>query len=266
MVATPASAQLGMMREHARQMDSGKLALGADLNSFFGHAQGAGYTFLQPTVLAAVRIQELVIEGAFPFAYFHENNDPGGDRDQFALGNLWFALGYLPDCSCGLSRLSLGVGAPTATDKNSGALTALSLARGATGDWDGYLWVPRLLPLVLGASTLKDFAHARLSWDGDLVVGLPGGDRDSEFGLQNAVEAALRFRWHTSLGARLSAAYYPTFDGDQFQSAAGLFLRHANPRGSSFGARFAVNLDGPHGPGFSREGMWGLGLFFARSL
>ena len=252
------------MREHVREMDSDRLALSADLNTFFGNTRGAGYTFVQPSVLAALRVREAVVEAALPFGYFHENNDPGSDRDQLSLGNPWAALLYLPDCECGLSRLSVGIAAPVASNRGLHDRLALALARGAVGDWDGYLWLADTLPLVLGASTRKDIRWLRLIWDADVIVGLPGGGRDPEFGAQMAGEADLLFGWRTTLSARISGTYYPTFSGDVFQSALSTYFRYTS-RNDSVAVRFVMNLDGPAGFSFP-SGMWGLGLSYARSF
>jgi hypothetical protein len=259
-----ARAQLLPMREHLRQMDSGRLALSADLNSYFGYTRGAGYSLVQPSVLAGVRFREVVIEGAFPFAYYHENNDPGSDHDQVSLGNPWAALLYLPDCDCGLSRLSAGVAAPVASGADAHERMALALARGAVGDWDGYLWLADALPLVLGASTRLDLGRVRLIWDADTIVGLPGNGRDAEFGAQMAGQADVMFGWQTTLVGRISGVYYPTFSGDVFQSALTFYLRYSR-MSDSYAVRFVMNLDGPAGFAFP-DGIWGLGLSYARSL
>jgi len=254
-----------LFREHERQMDSGRIALGFDLNTFFGNTHDAGYSFLQPTVMASFRFRELVIESALPFAYFHENNDPGEDHNQVSLGNPWFALAYLPDCECGLSRLSLGVAAPVAADGSPREAMALWLARGANGDWDGYLWRSDLLPLVLGASTLKELGRFQLVWDADLIAGMPGNGRTAEFGAQMAGEADVMFGWQTMFGLRISGATYPTMAGDKFQSALTTYLRYMRTS-DSFALRFVLNLDPPAGFSFSSDGVWGAGLLYARSL
>ena len=72
-----------------------------------------------------------------PFGYYHQNNAPGADHDQFGLGNPWFALLYLPDCECGLSRLSVGMGAPVARGGSDLERSMVALGRGVAGDWDG---------------------------------------------------------------------------------------------------------------------------------
>jgi hypothetical protein len=259
-----AHAQLLPMREHLRQMDSGRLALSADLNTFFGYTRDAGYSLVQPSVLAGVRFREVVLEGAFPFAYYHENNDPGADHDQVAMGNPWAALLYLPDCDCGLARLSAGMAAPVASGASEHERIASSLARGAVGDWDGYLWLADALPLVLGASTRFDLGRLRLIWDADAIIGLPGNGRDPEFGAQMAGQADLMFGWQTTLVGRISGVYYPTFSGDVFQSALTFYLRYSRMN-DSYAVRFSMNLDGPAGFSFP-EGIWGLGLSYARSL
>jgi hypothetical protein len=260
-----ARAQLLPLREHVREMDSGRLALSADLNTYFGNTRGAGYSFVQPSVLGAFRFREAVIEAAVPFGYYHENNQPGADHDELSMGNPWFALLYLPDCECGLSRLSIGMGVPVATGDNPHQRLLSKLARGAVGDWDGYLWVADMLPLVVGASTRKQLGgHFRLVWDTDLIVGLPGGGRDPEFGAQMAGEADVLFGWQTSLVGRISGVYYPTFGGDPFQSALTFYFRYSRTN-DSFALRFVMNLDGPAGFSFP-DGVWGLGLSYARSL
>ncbi len=258
------SAQLVTARESERTLDSGKVALTADLNTFVGRADQARYVFLQPTALAALRIREAVLEAALPFAYFHEHGGPD-DHHRVALGNPWFGLAYLPDCMCGLSRVSLGMAYDAARSDSPLARQALSLARGAMGDWDGYLWIDHMLPLVAGASTRMDLGLVRLSWDGDLIFGLPAGSREFQFGTQHAGELALVFNWHLQLGGRISGVYYPTLAGDNFQSALAFYLRYVILR-DAVGARFLMNLDGPHGFAFTREGMWGLGIFYSSEL
>ncbi|MET0340150.1 MAG: hypothetical protein ABW252_04080 [Polyangiales bacterium] len=264
-----ASAQSALTpwREHVReQIDSERAGLGLDLNTFFGKAQGAGNTFFQPTVTAGARYREGVLEAALPFAYAHENHDPGDDGDRVALGNPWLALAYLPACECGLSRLSLGIAIDAASSRTALVRRVNALARGATGDWDGYLWIDRMLPLVLGASTRADIAkHVRLNWDGDVIFGLPAGTREFEIGTQHAVELAYVPTWHWQVSLRASAVWYPTFEGDRFQSSLGSVLRYVFVK-DAIGARFVMNLDPPHGFAFTKDGMWGLGFFYQRSL
>lgn len=261
----PARAQLSNAREYERMLDSGRVAVTSDVNMFFGPALEAGYSFVQPTLVAAARYQEVVFEAALPFAYLHEDNDPGKDRDRFLLGNPWFALAYLPDCTCGLSRASLGLAVDTAQSDSPLEQRALRLARGAMGDWDGYLWIDHMLPLVAGVSTRLDLAPVRLSWDGDVVFGLPAGKREFEFGTQHAGELTLVASWHLQFAGRVWATYYPTLPGDKFQSALGFYVRYTFVS-DTIGARFVLNLDGPAGWAFSREGMWGAGLFYSTAI
>ena len=263
--AAPARAQLTTAREYERMLDSGRVAVTSDVNTFFGRALESGYTFLQPTAVLAARYQEVVLEAALPFSYFHENNSPGRDRDKFSLGNPWLALAYLPDCTCGLSRLSAGMAIDASQSDSQLDRRALRLARGAMGDWDGYLWMDHMLPLVVGASTRADLDMVRLSWDGDLVFGLPVGAREFEFGTQHAGELALIFNWHLQLAGRISATYYPTLPGDNFQSALTFYFRYTFVQ-DSIGARFVLNLDRPAGWSFTREGMWGLGVFYSTAI
>jgi len=262
---SPVSAQYVTMREYERMLDHGKGALTADINSYFGRIDDARYSFLQPTLMAAARWREAVFEGALPFAYFHENNKVGKDNDRVVIGNPWFALAYLPDCSCGLSRLSLGMAIDAAQSDTPLERRALQLARGAMGDWDGYLWIDHMLPLVAGASTRMDFGMIRLSWDGDLIFGLPARTREFNFGTQHAGELAVLFNWHVQLAGRFSAAYYPTFEGDNLQTSLSVYLRYVVVT-DSVGARFVINTDRPHGFSFNEDGIWGLGLFYSTHL
>lgn len=261
----PANAQYVTMREYERMLDHGKGALTADLNTFFGSVGGARYSFFQPTVMAAARYREAVFEAALPFAYFHENSPVLKDQDRVVLGNPWLALAYLPDCSCGLSRLSLGMAFDASQSDSPLERRALSLARGAMGDWDGYLWIDRMLPIVAGASTRMDLGMVRLSWDGDLVFGLPARSREFQFGTQHAGELALLFNWHVQIAGRFSAAYYPTMPGDNLQTALSFYFRYVVVT-DSFGARFVINMDPPGGFSFNSEGVWGLGLFYSTHL
>jgi hypothetical protein len=263
--ASSAQAQLTTLREHARQMDTARVGISSDLNTFFGNVESAGYAFFQPSVGASFRLYEVVFEAALPFAYFHENNDPGADHNQFAVGHPWFGLSFLPDTVCGLSRLSLGIAPEIMHASNPRVARARALSRAANGDWDGYLWREDTLPLVLGVATRKERGMWRIGWDADLMWGLPGGAREHEFGAQTAGEFALLFGWNTALGTRVSAAYYPTFDGDPFQSALTFYLRYARTQ-DAFGARFVMNLDGPAGFSFANDGAWGASLFYSRSL
>jgi hypothetical protein len=261
--ASRGGAQLATLREHTRQMDSGNFALSLDVSSFFGSLEGARHSFVQPTALASLRAGEAVFEAAVPFAYLHQRPADGPRQNRFSSGNPWFAIAYLPDTSCGLARLSLGVAAPVASGSTPLRRRALELARAVQGGWDSYLFMERMLPLVFGAGTLKDISVLRLAWDADLIVGLPGGRRDVEFGAQTAGELALRLVWHTSAAARATVAYHPTLGGDELQTALAFVLRHARPQGDSFGARFVLNLDRFS---FARDGVWGAGVFYATSL
>lgn len=263
--ARPAQAQLTLLREHTREMDSGRLGVGLDAQLFFGYRKGAGYSLVQPTALASFRFREVTFEAAVPFGYFHENNDPGRDRDRFALGNPWFDIAYLPDCECGLSRLSLGLGVPVARGDRDVDRVMSQLGRGVAGDWDGYLWLPEFWPLVAGASTRKEIRWLRLVWDADVILGLPGGGRQTEFGAQMAGEMDFLFGWQTTLGFRAWGVIYPTLPGDMFQSAMMAFLRYTRPS-DSFALRFTLNFDPPAGFSFSPNGMWGAGLTYMRSF
>jgi hypothetical protein len=265
----PADAQYVTMREYERMLDHGRGALTTDVNSFFGRvregSREARSSFLQPTVMAAARYREAVFEAALPFAYVHENNPKADNKDLVVVGNPWFALAYLPDCTCGLSRLSLGMAIDASQSDSPLERRALSLARGAMGNWDGYLWIDHMLPLVAGASTRLDLGMVRLSWDGDLIFGLPARTRDFQFGTQHAGELAVVFNWHVQLAGRLSVAYYPTFSGDNLQSALSFYLRYVVVT-DSVGARFVINIDGPAGFSFDREGIWSLGLYYSTQL
>lgn len=259
-------AQLVSLREHARQLDSGKFSPGVDFAMFFGERESSGYTFVAPTGLATLRLGEAVFELAGPFAYYHQHNDPGEDHDRLAIGNPWLGLAYLSDTSCGLARLSVGLAAPLARGSSGRAAQALLLMRAVHGAWDAYLYESALFPLVFGAGTLKEFKFLRLAWDADAVLGLPGGGRDWELGLQTAGELMLRFAWHTSLAARASVAYYPTYRGDDLQTALTFAFQHRTTRGTSLGARFVINLDRPFGFSFRDDGVWGLSLFYLAAL
>jgi hypothetical protein len=254
-----------MMREHEREMDTGRFGLGIGRADVLRLPPGCGLQLRAAHGHGSYRFREVVFEAAMPFGYFHENNAPGADHDRFGLGNPWFALLYLPDCECGLSRLSLGMGAPVARGGSDLEKTMVALGRGVAGDWDGYLWLPEFWPLVAGASTRKEIRWLRLVWDADVILGLPGGGRDTEFGAQMAGEADFLFGWQTTLGLRAWGALYPTLPGDKFQSAAMLYLRYTRPH-DSFAARFTLNFDPPAGFSFQRDGMWGAGLAYVRSF
>jgi len=260
-----ARAELFPLREHTRQIESKQLALGIDTSTFFGRVGEPRYALVAPTLGAAFRLGEAVLEAAVPFAYLHVDNENSDDQNNVAFGNPWLGIAYLPDCSCGLSRLSFGIAPDLATGTAPLDQTALSLARNSQGNWDGYLWLPGLLPLVLGVSTLLELGILHLGWDADLVFGLPVGERERELGLQNAGDAGLWFGSHVVLGGRVHGTYYPTFAGDNFQSALSAYLRLRFSR-DSFGVRYLVNLDGPAGYSFSEQGTWGLSGFFATTL
>jgi len=263
--AVPCEAELFPLREHVRQIDSWKVGVALDSSSFFGRVDGARYALVAPTLGASLRIGEAVLEAALPFVYVRERSDEAGTLNNIALGNPWLGLSYLPDCSCGLSRLSVGIAPDLATASAPLDQTALSLARTAQGNWDGYLWIPDLMPLVVGASTLMQLGILHLVWDGDVIVGLPGGGRNKELGFQSAGDASLWFGARVALGARVHAVTYPTFSGDRFQSALSAYLR-ARIGGQSVGVRYLENLDGPYGIASSGGRVWGLGLFIATTL
>jgi hypothetical protein len=267
--ATSARAQYVTMREYERMLDHGRVAATLDTNLFFGHAlegeSGAGYSFVQPTAMLAARYKEAVFEAALPFAYFHVNNDPGADKNRIIVGNPWLGLAYLPDCTCGLSRLSLGMAIDTAQSDSPLERAGLHLARGAMGDWDGFLWIDKMLPIVAGASTRMDLGMVRLSWDGDLIFGVPARTREFNFGMQHAGELAVLFNWHLQIAGRVSAAWYPTFPGDDFQSAMSFYLRYVVVT-DAVGVRFTFNMDPPHGWSFDKPGVWGAGLFYSTRL
>ena len=254
------------MREYERMLDHGKVALTTDVNSFFGKLGDARYSFIQPTALVAARYKEAVFEAALPFAYMHQNNTMAKDQNRVLVGNPWLGLAYLPDCSCGLSRLSLGMAIDTTSSDTPLKRQTQSLARGAMGDWDGYLWIDHMLPIVAGASTRMELGMVRLSWDGDLIFGLPARTRSFNFGTQHAGELALLFNWHLQIAGRVSVAYYPTMSGDNLQSAMSFYFRYV-VISDSVGARFTMNLDPPHGFSFQNSaGIWGLGLFYSTHL
>ncbi len=266
LAASARAQQYVTMREYERMLDHAKVAATLDANFFFGHAlegdQGAGYSFVQPTAMFAARYKEAVFEAALPFAYFHQNNDPGADKNRVMVGNPWLGLAYLPDCTCGLSRLSLGMSIDATSSDTPLKRDGLFLARGAQGDWDGYLWTDKLLPIVVGASTRADLGMIRLSWDGDLIFGLPARTREFNFGMQHAGELAVLFNWHLQIAGRMSVAWYPTYAGDDFQSAMSFYLRYVVVS-DAVGARFTFNMDPPHGWSFNQQGVWGAGIFYS---
>jgi hypothetical protein len=263
-LAPRAEAQLYPFREHVRQLDSGRLALGGDVAGFGGAVRDDTRVLVHPSLLAAVRWREIVVEAALPLVVYHESIPDQGKRTRVAIGNPYAGVAYLPDCGCGLSRLSLGVAAPTAPAGEVPA-RALATARAVEGDGDGYLYRAHLFPLVAGASTRMERGQWLLLWDGDLVFGLPGGARDFDFGTQHAVEADLRFGWDISIAARASLAYYPTLPGDDFQGALTTFLRYAWVD-NTLAVRFVMNVDPPGGFSFSRGGIWGAGLHYVHSI
>ena len=118
-----------------------------------------------------------------------------------------------------------------------------------------------MLPLVAGISTRLDSGMVQLSWDADLIFGLPASSRDFEFGMQNAGELALIFNLHLALAGRFTTAWYPTLGGDEFQSSLTFYMRYTFVT-RSIGVRFVMNIDPPHGFAFTREGMYGLGFFY----
>ncbi|MDB4991539.1 MAG: hypothetical protein JWN04_6717 [Myxococcaceae bacterium] len=266
LAAAPAQAQYVAQREYERMLDHGQAAVTTDVNTFFGKVSGARDSLVQPTVMAAARYREAVFEAALPFGYLHQNNSMAKDQNRMVVGNPWFALAYLPDCSCGLSRLSLGMAVDASSTDTPLKARASSLARAAMGDWDGYLWIDHMLPLVAGASTRVELGMVRLSWDGDLIFALPVRTRDFNFGMQNAGELALLFNWHLQIAGRASVAYYPTMSGDNLQSALQFYFRYVVVT-DSFGMRFNINLDPPNGFSFNSDrGVWGLGVFYATHL
>jgi hypothetical protein len=269
LVASSASAQYVQMREYERMLDHAKVAATIDANMFFGHALkgelSAGYAFVQPTAMFAARYKEAVFEAALPFAYFHQNNEPGADKNRMIVGNPWLGLAYLPDCTCGLSRLSLGMSIDAAQSDSPLERAGLQLARGAIGNWDGYLWTDKLLPIVAGASTRLDLGMVRLSWDGDLIFGLPVRTREFNFGMQHAGELALLFNWHLQIAGRAQLAWYPTYQGDDFQSSLSFYFRYVVVT-DSVGLRFTFNIDPPGGWSFDQAGVWGAGIFYSTHL
>jgi len=189
----------------------------------------------------------------------------GKDRE-LRVGNIWAGVSYLPDCSCGLSRLTLGVGAPSARADSAPERQALRLAAGQHGNWDAYLWTPDLFPLVFGYQTLLPLGRGelfRLRGEGDVAIGLPGGQRDSEVGLQWRGEAAVGRM--IEVGAWMSAVYWPTFDSGKFQSALATFVRYGT-RDTSVGAELVMNLDSPMGFAFVGDGVWSVQLSWLSSL
>jgi hypothetical protein len=234
------------MREHVRNMDSGLFGASVDASALLLRGEGAHDVLVAPTFDLSYRLGEAVFEAALPVSYLERVEDEASER-VLTLGNPFFGIAYLPDCSCGLSRLSLGVGAPVANDGSWLRARALLLARAAQGDWDGYVWNPNIFPLVAGASTLIETRRLRLSWDGDAVFGLPVGSHAFAFGVQNAGELAWLLGRRVRLGGRVHAVYFPvrtpdSEPGTRFQTAATAYLRVSWP---SFWttASYRVNID-----------------------
>lgn len=245
-VSAAAQAQLQPMREHVRNVDSGSLGVAVDTSALVLRTDAAHDVLVAPTFDISYRLGEAVFEAALPVAYLTREEE-GESLHALALGNPYVGIAYLPDCSCGLSRLSLGTGIPVASDDESLRARALTLARAARGDWDGYVWNANLFPVVVGASTLMEKRSVRLAWDGDLVFGLPAGARAFAFALQNAGDLAWLLGRRVRLGGRIHANYFPVNASNavsdaRFQSAASAYLRVSWP---SFWttASYLVNLD-----------------------
>jgi hypothetical protein len=264
-----ARAQLQTMREHVRNMDSGRFGIGVDSSVLVHRTDAAHDVLVAPTFDLSYRLGEAVFEAALPVAYLKRTENEQS-LQKLALGNPFLSVAYLPDCSCGLSRLSAGVGIPLADAGDALRGRALNLARASRGDWDGYVWSPNIFPLVVGASTLMERRTLRLAWDGDLIFGLPAGARAFAFGVQNAGDLAWLLGRRVRLGGRIHAVYFPVEsvsapDDSRLQAALSAYLRVSWPTFWTT-ASYLVNLDrfADVAPGF--RDMLAFGVFVGGSF
>ncbi len=257
-LTSPGRAQLFELRDQTRQLDAGHSALGLDFSLFAGRRSGQRQTLLAPYFLAAHRAGEVVLEAAMPLVYMRAAT--GGDAEATNViqpGNLWLGAAYLPDVHCGLSRLSFGVGAPTARGSESTALAALASAAQLAGDWQRGLWASRVMPLVLGASSETRTGAIRWLAEGDATLGLPVGDGDLHYGLQLGGAMQIPIGRSLMLGGRLSGSLWSSAGGEVFQAAVSPFLRIMS-QGEYLAVRLLINLDRPAGFAFDEAGIWGL--------
>lgn len=261
-----ASAQLTDLREHARRIDHLDVAVGLDLGVYVGDQPDGRSVSVAPSPGFALRLWKAVVELSVPLAVLRQDSFLDGRVRRTRPGNVWLGVSYLPDRACGLTRLTLGMGAPSARADDPFDQQTLSLAGAVHGSWDSYLWMENLLPLVIGYQTtlpLGDKQMARLTGEGDLAIGLPGGNREGEFGMQWAGEASVGRT--VRFGARAGATYWPTLGGDNFQSSLGVALTYAG-RKTLVSTRFVMNLDGPSGFAFASAGVWGVQAALVRSF
>lgn len=259
-----ALAQLSELREHARAMDSNRTAVGAAVGMFFGDRDEGRVSHVSPRPVVAHRSGEVVFELVLPLGYLHDSST-GNRGNDFRPGNVFIGASYLPDTHCGLSRISLGLAPPTAFTRTNRDRLNLQLGRGVQADDEGFLWMERTMPLVLGAGSHTHRGPLRASFDGDVLVGLPGGNRTAELGFQVAGDASLRLGSALRFGARLNGTWWPTIDGDNLQLGIAPYLRMRSGS-DSLAVRFVMPIDGPSGFAFGENGVWGLHIFFATSI
>ena len=176
--------------------------------------------------------------------------------------NLELSGGYILELGTYPSLYELRIGGrftvptlhPDGTDErlNVGAASAVRLSR------DLWMWAPRTASLTLPVSfRTKSRIHFAAELEIAALISLEDPDDDSEAVVQLLLEGGYRVLPQLLAGAGLSMVALPTFDGDQFQSAIGAFLR-ANFSGIHVGGEFWMNLDDPLGFAFDDDGFWGL--------
>jgi hypothetical protein len=199
--------------------------------------------------------RDLELEGILPYSIFF----PSDDEDNGAsLGNFYAGINGFAG---GRVRWSGGIGLPTASPNDGSDFASLATAVGIHGLQDVYLWLPDTLSLV-GRVRVEAGHTVLFAVDGAAYFLIPTEDdgRDTDFGLQPAMELGFRLSGTTTFGARLAAVWVTTGDDDDdVQASLTPFLRH--DFGSAFfTAQLLMNLDEPLGFAFDEGKYWGLFL------
>jgi len=243
------------------------------LDMRFGSASGATTDIFhfQPTLFGSYRVAPKIrLSGTWGMAYSSVSTTSSASNSNAAFSNLVLGAHYL--LLDGGARVTAGggVGVPILSPP-SGLMDAATFAvndmaalsvRGRLGD---PLWLPDTITFFVPVRASVKFTNGLwLRADLDLDVYVPTNDGDTNLGSLLAVDLAYRAGGFIP-GARFTADWQFSQDGDNFQSAVEVYLR-VNYTWGFARLGFLMNLDSPWGSSFDDGKLWGLGLRAAYKL
>lgn len=246
---------------------------GVGLDMRFGSASGATTDLFhfQPTLFGSYWVAPKIrLSGAWGVAYSSVSSTTSSSDSNTAFSNLVLGAHYLlldggarvtAGGAVGIPILSAPTGVTDAATFGVNDMAAMSV-RGRLGD---PLWAPDTITFFVPVrASVKFTSGLWLRADLDVDVYVPTDQGDTNLGSLLALDVAYRAGGFIP-GARLTADWQFTQDGDNFQSAVELYLR-VNYTWGFARLGFLMNLDAPLGSSFDDGKLWGAGLRAAYKL